>query len=111
MPAQIGFDAGELARVAVELERPVLVLGQIPQTAVDDVRATMLEEQLDRYLARCGEFVSDIEHTLKVRHDMGNHVQVVLALSERGNFQEAHEHLACMAEVLNDTRRSEEAVL
>ena len=32
---------------------------------------------------------------------MGNHVQVVLALSERGNFQEAHEHLACMAEVLN----------
>lgn len=48
---------------------------------------------------------------MKVRHDMGNHVQVVLALPERGNFQEAHEHLACMAEVLNDTRRSEEAVL
>ena len=42
---------------------------------------------------------------------MGNHVQVVLDLSERGNFQEAHEDLAFMAEVLNDTRRSEEAVL
>ena len=86
-------------------------MGRFAQKRRDDVRATMLEEQLDRYLARCGEFVSDIEHTLKVRHDMGNHVQVVLALSERGNFQEAHEHLACMAEVLNDTRRSEEAVL
>ena len=62
-------------------------MGRFAQKRRDDVRATMLEEQLDRYLARCGEFVSDIEHTLKVRHDMGNHVQVVLALSERGNFK------------------------
>lgn len=51
-------------------------MGRFAQKRRDDVRATMLEEQLDRYLARCGEFVSDIEHTLKVRHDMGNHVQV-----------------------------------
>ena len=35
MTAQVGFDAGELARVAVELERPALVLGEVPQATLD----------------------------------------------------------------------------
>ena len=59
----------------------------------DDARAAILEEQLDRYLVRYGELVAGIERTLKMRHDAGSHAQVVLALAERGEFQEAHGHL------------------
>ena len=33
-----------------------------------------------------------------LRHDVGNHVQVVLALSERGRFQDAREHLRLVSD-------------
>lgn len=62
------------------------------QKRSDDARALLLESRLDGCLAQCEKFVESIERTAKLRHDVGNHVQVVLALSERGRFQDAREH-------------------
>ncbi|WP_080800220.1 hypothetical protein [Arabiibacter massiliensis] len=85
-------------------------MSRYTQKRRDDERATLLEEQLDGYLAQCGELVEDIERTLKMRHDVGNQVQVVLALSNRGRFHEAYEHLGRVSEMLAGSSAGEEVV-
>lgn len=70
-----------------------LVMKRVAQKRLADARAAMLEEQLDRYLSRYEEFVEDVENAAKMRHDAGNHLQVVLTMSERGRFREARKHL------------------
>lgn len=71
----------------------LLAIARFSQKRRDDARAVMLEEQIDVYLLRYESFVESIERTARLRHDMGNHLQVVLALSERGRFREARGHL------------------
>lgn len=68
-------------------------MDRFAQKRRDDERASMLERQLDSYLAQYAGFVDGIEHTARQRHDVGNQVQTILALSERGRFSEAREHL------------------
>lgn len=71
----------------------LLAIARFSQKQRDDARAVMLEEQIDVYLLQYEAFVESIERTARLRHDMGNHLQVVLALSERGRFREARGHL------------------
>ena len=73
----------------------------------DDERASMLAGQLDAYLARYEGFVEGIERTAKLRHDVGNQVQVVLALAERGRFPEARGHLDLVRRKFSDFDESE----
>lgn len=76
----------------------------------DDARALMLEKQLDCYLSQYARFVKSIERTARLRHDMGNNVQVVLALTGRGMFQEASEHLGVIRGELIDAHEGERVV-
>lgn len=80
----------------------IVAMNRFAQKRRDDERAMMLEEQLDRYLAQYEEFVERVEQTVWLRHDMGNHVQVVLALAERGKFQDAREHLVLVQRLCSD---------
>lgn len=71
----------------------LVAIARFSQKRRDDARAVMLEEQIDVYLLQYEAFVESIECTARLRHDMGNQLQVVLALSERGRFREARGHL------------------
>lgn len=74
----------------------LVVMGRFSQKRYDDERAAMLEQRLSAYLAQYGSVVEDIERIAKMRHDRGNQLQVVFALLERGQLQEARRHLALM---------------
>lgn len=80
----------------------IVAMNRFAQKRRDDERASMLQEQLDRYLAQYEGFVERVEQTVWLRHDMGNHVQVVLALAERGKFQDAREHLVLVQRLCSD---------
>ena len=71
------------------------------------VAAVREEEELDRYLVRYERFVEDVEQVAKLRHDMKNQVQVVLALSECKRFDEARGHLELVRDVLDAASVSE----
>ena len=77
----------------------------------DDARALMLEKQLECYLGQYACFVRTIERTAQLRHDLGNNVQVVLALTRRGLFREAREHLGFIRGELVDPREDEGVAL
>lgn len=60
----------------------------------DDERARVLAAALDTRLERCGVFVSEVEQTAKMRHDVRNQAQVVLTLAERGEWGRAREQVS-----------------
>lgn len=80
----------------------IVAMNRYAQKRRDDDRAAMLEEQLDRYLTRYEGFVEHVEQTGWMRHDVGNHVQVMLALAERGKFHDARDHLVVVQCLCSD---------
>ena len=85
----------------------LFAMGRVAQKRRADARAALLEEQLDRYLVRYECFVEDVEQVAKLRHDMKNHVQVVLALSECKRIDEARGHLGLVRDVFDAASVSE----
>lgn len=85
----------------------IAAMGRYAQKRFADGRAAMLGEQLDRYLANCEELVYDIENVAKMRHDVGNHLQVILAMSECGRFSEARKHLELVQSAFAAARPTE----
>lgn len=106
----LGYYGGAVLLSAVGLATDLLLFAAMNRFAHkrrDDARASMLERQLDAYLARYGGFVEGIERTAKLRHDVGNQVQVVLALAERERLPEAREHLDLVRRKFADFGESE----
>lgn len=68
----------------------------------EDQRAVFLRRRLDRYLELSLPFVAEVERTARFRHDVRNHVQTILVLSERGERVRAQEHLAALRACLDE---------
>ena len=60
-------------------------------------RASLLQGQLDEYLAEYKTLVGEVERASKLRHDLRNQVQLVKALAERGDYDAARDHVRELA--------------
>lgn len=63
-------------------------------------RAALMKEQFEAYLRDYETIAQALEGTAKMRHDLRNHIQVVYALINRGDFDEASRHLGEMQTML-----------
>ena len=68
------------------------------QKELEEERARLLQQQLDDYLDRCSSVVGSIEGISKLRHDLRNQMQVIIALAERGDKERARKQLSLMME-------------
>ena len=74
---------------------------------LDDQRALVLQDKINAYFASYGDVVAEVERTSRLRHDVRNQTQVIMALIARGQSDEAAEHARLMARELGEG--SEEA--
>lgn len=70
------------------------------QRELASARADAANELLDEYLMRYGDALGEVERTARIRHDLRNQLQVVDSLIERGQREEAAEHLDRMLAAL-----------
>lgn len=71
------------------------------------VHAEAMAQQVDEYLKSAALMQKEIRNTAMLRHDLRNHMQVVLSLFERNQRQEAQDYLAEVRHSLLD--KSEDA--
>ena len=89
------FGAAALSLVCLATDAALFAsMGRYVRKRCEDQRATLLQRQLDDYLARCDAFVVETERSAKLRHDARNQAHTAMALADQGEFLRAREHLA-----------------
>lgn len=68
-------------------------MGRFLKRRQEEQQAVMLQEQVDWCIMQHTEVVASIEEVSRLRHDLRNQMQVLEALSERGDYARAREHL------------------
>lgn len=105
LPESAGLYGGNLLLFAAFLLADVALfwsLGRSRDQALANQRADVLAEELERSLATYGKVVDSLQNTSRLRHDFRNQAQVVLALAEEGRYQEAREHVADLAALVQN---------
>lgn len=58
-----------------------------------DIRADMLESQVDECIRMSSDMCAEVEHVARFRHDLRNHLQVAETMVDRGEMKEASLYL------------------
>lgn len=63
---------------------------------LDEQQAALLQEQLDWYLAEYDDILQEVQHVVRMRHDLRNQIHVAVVLADRGDSTSARRHIEAM---------------
>lgn len=72
---------------------------------LSDLRAAMLESQVDECIRIAAGMCAEVEHVARFRHDLRNHLQVVCEMAERGETEDASLYLKQVSFLGRDSGR------
>ncbi len=72
----------------------------------EERRAALMKEQFEAYLEDCENIAQALEGAAKMRHDLRNQMQVVYALIDRGDYEEAACYLEEMQKIVRSTKNA-----
>lgn len=76
----------------------LVLLDRYNRSLAEFHRAEVLQRELDQYLKNYEEIERKVAETAHLRHDMRNQLNVIAALVDQGNVEQARRHLAFIIE-------------